>query len=81
MMAYVERKRRDPITAMEMRNHENGCFENAGDWWGGDVNEDNCGDNEENYHQEVNCSGCGSKEYGLKGKGYNHLAKGKGKSV
>ena len=81
VMAYVERKRIDPITAMEIGNHENDHYENAGGWWGGDVNEDNYGDNEENYHQEVNYSGYGSKGYGLKGKGYNCLAKGKGKSV
>ena len=67
VMAYVERKRRDPITAMEIGNHENDYYENAGDWWSGDVNEDNYGDNEENYDQEVNYSGSGSKGYGLKG--------------
>ena len=61
VMAYVERKRRDPIAAMEIGNHENDCYENAGDWWGGDVNEDNNGDNEENFHQEVNYRGYGSQ--------------------
>ena len=69
VMAHVERKRRRPITAMEIGNHENDYNENAGDWWGGDVNEDNYGDNEEHYHQEVNYSGYGSKGYGLKGEG------------
>ena len=73
VMGYVERKRRDPITAMEIGNHENDYYENAGDWWGGDVNEDNYGDNEENCHQEVNCSGFGSKGYGLQGQGVQLL--------
>ena len=81
VMAYVERKRRDPITATEIGNHENDYYENAGDRWGGDVNEDNYGDNEKNYHQEVNYSGYGSKVYGLEGEGYNYVAKGKGRSV
>ena len=53
VMAHVERKRRDPITAMEIGNHENDYYKNAGDWWGGDVNEDNYGDNEENCHQPL----------------------------
>ena len=81
VMAYVERKRRDPITPMEVGNHENDDYENVGHWWGGDVNEDNYGDNEENQHQEVNYSGYGSKGYALKDKEYNYLAKEKGKSV
>ena len=69
----------DPITAMEIGNHENDYYENAGDWWGGDVNDDNYGNNEENYQHKVNYSGYGSKENGLKGKECNYLAKGKGK--
>ena len=71
----------DPITAMEIGNHENDCYENAGDWWGGNVNEDNHGDNEENYQHKVNYSGYGSKQNGLKGKGCNCFAKEKGKSM
>ena len=42
------------------------------------MNEDNYGDNEENYHQEVNYSGYGSKGYGLKGKGLQPLGEGEG---
>ena len=63
VMAYVERKWRDPITTMENGNHENDYNENAGDWWGGDENKDNYGDNEEHYHHEVTYSGYGSKGF------------------
>ena len=45
IMAYVERKRKDPSTAMEIGNHEHDC-EIAGDWWGGahkDTNEADTG--------------------------------------
>ena len=35
-MAYEERKRRDPMMAMEMGNDEGETHENASDWWSGD---------------------------------------------
>ena len=68
IMAYVERKRRDPITAMEVGNHE---YEDHIDWWGTSANEYTHQDEE-----ELNYNG-----YSWKGKGpYSGPSwKGKGK--
>ena len=69
VMAYVERKRRDPLTAMEVGSHEN----HYDGWWGGTGGRDYYED-EEVYEHEVNYSG-----YGVKGKGPSFGTKGKGK--
>ena len=49
VMAYVEKKRRDPIKAKQIGNHKNDYNENVSHCGGGDVNEDNNGDNKEHY--------------------------------
>ena len=68
IMSYVERKRKDPLTAMEVGNHE--C-DNMG--WGELEHDYMYHDVEDCYH-ELNYSG-----YGFKGKGKNWAPKGKGK--
>ena len=70
IMAYVERKRKDPLTAMEVGNHE---FDNCGVFWGSDENDYMYHDPDDCYY-EVNYSG-----YGVKGKGKSWGPKGKGK--
>ena len=70
IMAYVERKRKDPLTAMEVGNHENEC-----EWWNSCENDYQYQENEQ-YHNEVNYSG-----YGGKGKGLSWTTKGKGKGL
>ena len=67
VMAYVERKRRDPLTAMEVGNYEHDS------WWGGSGGNDYY-ENEELYEHEVNYNG-----YSWKGKGPSFGTKGKGK--
>ena len=69
VMAYVERKRRDPLTAMEVGNHEHDS------WWGGTGGCDYY-ENEELYEHEVNYNG-----YSWKGKGPSFGTKGKGKDA
>ena len=69
-MSYVERKRKDPLTAMEVGNHE--C-DKCDTIWGGDENEYQYYDSDDCYY-EVNYSG-----YGTKGKGKSWGPKGKGK--
>ena len=68
IMAYVERKRKDPLTAMEVGNHEGDNI-----WWGEMDNDYMCHDADDCYH-ELNYNG-----YGSKGKGKNWAQKGKGK--
>ena len=68
IMAYVERKRRDPLTAMEVGNHEEGH-----EWFGGTENDYPYQDLEY-CHNEINYNG-----YTGKGKGVNWAPKGKGK--
>ena len=70
IMSYVERKRKDPLTAMEVGNHE--C-DKCDTIWGGDENEYQYYDSDDCYY-EVNYSG-----YGTKGKGKSWGPKGKGK--
>ena len=68
IMAYVERKRRDPLTAMEVGNHE-------GDpgWWCEEEADYQYQDMDD-LNQELNYYG-----YGGKGKGKSWAPKGKGK--
>ena len=68
IMSYVERKRKDPLTAMEVGNHE--C-DNI--WW--------CdGENDYLYHDPEDCyNELNYKDYSAKGKGKNWTTKGKGK--
>ena len=68
IMAYVERKRRDPLTAMEVGNHECDHL-----WWSEGENDYQYQDTDE-YHNELNYNG-----YGGKGKGKSWAPKGKGK--
>ena len=68
IMAYVERKRKDPLTAMEVGNHE--C---ESEWWN-DMESDLQYQDPEKYHNEVNYYG-----FGGKGKGPSWMTKGKGK--
>ena len=68
VMAYVERKRKDPLTAMEVGNHEN-----ENEWWT-DCAHDYQYQDPEQYHNELNYS-----DYGGKGKGISWTMKGKGK--
>ena len=75
VMAYVERKRRDPLTAMEIGNHEHDYYEHTGNWWGGE-NEDTYETDEMSREHEVNYNGYGYKGHNFKGKGYNTVAKG-----
>ena len=70
IMAYVERKRKDPLTAMEVGNHE--CGDTI--WWGEADNHDCQYHGPEDYYNELNYSG-----YSMKGKGKNWGQKGKGK--
>ena len=70
IMAYVERKRKDPLTAMEVGNHE--C-DNCDTFWGVDENDYMYYDPND-CHYEVNYSG-----YATKGKGKSWGPKGKGK--
>ena len=70
IMAYVERKRKDPLTAMEVGNHE--C---EPEWWSG-TEDDYQYQDFENCHNEVNYNG-----YAGKGKGLNWTTKGKGKGL
>ena len=72
IMSYVERKRKDPLTAMEVGNHENDkCDIN----WGCDGEADyQYYDHPEDCYYEVSYSG-----YGAKGKGKSWGPKGKGK--
>ena len=69
IMAYVERKRKDPLTAMEVGNHE----EETGWWEEGEYDYQYQFDGEQ-YHNEVNYSG-----FAGKGKGPSWYGKGKGK--
>ena len=39
IMSYVERKRRDPITAMEIGNQEHDGYDDMNNWWGGECEE------------------------------------------
>merc|ERR1711873_32060 len=68
IMAYVERKRKDPLTAMEVGNHEG-----AHEWCSGPENDYQYQDLEY-CHNEINYNG-----YSGKGKGVNGVPKGKGK--
>ena len=68
IMAYVERKRKDPLTAMEVGNHERDHI-----WWGDGENDYQYQDPEEDYN-ELNYNG-----YSGKGKGKSWTTKGKGK--
>ena len=68
IMAYVERKRKDPLTAMEVGNHE--CEH---EWWS-DIENDYQFQEHDEYHNELNYNG-----YAGKGKGKNWGMKGKGK--
>ena len=68
IMAYVERKRKDPLTAMEVGNHE--CDH---EWWN-DLENDYLYQDTEAYHNELNYNG-----YDGKGKGASWTTKGKGK--
>ena len=72
IMSYVERKRKDPLTAMEVGNHECDKCDNI---WGADENDYQYQyyDPEDGFY-EVNYSG-----YGMKGKGKSWAPKGKGK--
>ena len=70
IMAYVERKRKDPLTSMEVGNYE--C---ENEWWNDSDNEYQFKDPEE-HHNELNYYG-----YGGKGKGKSWTPKGKGKST
>ena len=72
VMAYVERKRRDPITAMEIGNNEGETQEHSGDWWSGTY--DYGWVNDDSNEHEINYSG-----YVAKGKGGVIMQKGKGK--
>ena len=65
IMSYVERKRKDPLTAMEVGNHE--C-DNI--WWGEAENDYMYHDSDDGYN-ELNYSG-----YGAKGKGKSWAPKG-----
>ena len=65
VMAYVERKRKDPLTAMEVGSHERDYYDECDNWWGGEHEENHenyemTGDHEVNYY---------AKGYGLKGSG------------
>ena len=71
VMAYVERKRRDPLTAMEIGSHENEFHDDSSDWWGC-TDSLNCNANHGECEYEVNY-------YGYKGKGPSFPTKGKGK--
>ena len=79
VMTYVERKRKDPITAMEIGNHEHDYYEDTNNWWGGENEE--VYENDEIYQEhEVNYSGYGNKGYGFKGSGkVGGYGKGNGK--
>merc|ERR1711917_110335 len=59
IMAYVGRKRRDPLTAMEVGNHEGEC-----EWWTDCENDYQYQENEPN-HNEVNYSGFAGKGKGI----------------
>ena len=76
VMSYVERKRKDPLTAMEVGNHE--C-DHA--WWGDIETDYQYPENDFPYHDmdqyvnELNYNG-----YKGKGKGWSSKGKGKGPS-
>ena len=71
IMSYVERKRKDPLTAMEVGSHE--CDKCDNIWWGEAENDYMYHDFDDGYN-ELNYSG-----YGAKGKGKSWAPKGKGK--
>ena len=66
--SYVERKRKDPLTAMEVGNYE---YDNI---WGCDGENEYAYYDPDDCHNELNYSG-----FGAKGKGKNWSPKGKGK--
>ena len=68
IMSYVERKRKDPLTAMEVGNHECDTL------WGCDCENDYQYYDGEECYNELNYSG-----YSMKGKGKSWAPKGKGK--
>ena len=70
VMGYVERKRRDPIVAMEVGSQETHSCEYCADWWNGEYD-----DPEVDYQQELSYYGY----EGWKGKGPSFGPKGKGK--
>ena len=68
IMSYVERKRKDPLTAMEVGNHECDTI------WGADCDADYTYYDLDDCYNEINYSG-----YSAKGKGKSWGPKGKGK--